>query len=136
MKHSLLLAGLSVALCACTSSSSTKTETTAPQAGKRIPMEWSARNTGTNAQGIPQNRLTLNLTNLTRDELYRTECEGTTLVQGIPDLENSAAYIQCWWAGGGDQYAVFIGDAEQGVIRHRTVDEEAGYGEWEDLKTL
>lgn len=137
MKHPILLAGLALALCACSTQSPIIDTSTPPDTmGKRIPVEWSARNTGEDANGIPQNTLTLNVMNDTRDELYKTECVGTTLVQGVTDLDGSVAYIQCWWAGGGDQFAVFTGEGEAMTVRHRTVDEESGFGEWEDLKVL
>lgn len=135
MKHPLLLAGLTLALCAC-NAQAPGIDVTPPQpTAKRAAMEWYAYNTG-EKDGIPQNTLKLKTATTSRDELFTTTCVGTTLVEGVQDMDDSVASIQCWWAGGGDQFGVFIGDGEQAVIRHRTVDEEAGYGKWEDLKTL
>ncbi len=135
MKHLLPLAVIALALSACTEPSPvTHVETNQPSAGKRMAMEWYAYSEG-EKDGIPQNKISLK-TVATQEELFTTSCIGTTQVTDIADLSESPAYIRCWWAGGGDDYALFIGDAEKAVIRHRTVDEEAGYGEWEDLKSL
>lgn len=139
-KLSLTIAISTLALVACTQqtppTTNTDTPSTPPVAAKRAPMEWYAYDQGTDEQGIPQNKLILKANTAQREDLFTTSCAGTTQVTDLPDLADSVAYIQCWWAGGGDQYAVFIGEAEKATIRHRTVDEEAGYGAWEDLKTL
>lgn len=138
MKHPLLLAGLTLTLIACNAQkpviNTTVDTNEQPTAAKRAPMEWWAEKTGEDAYGMPQNKLTVRTNPGTI--LFETTCNGTTLVDGVPDLDDSVAYIQCWWAGGGDQFAIFIEDGEKAVVRHRTVDEEAGYGKWEDLKTL
>lgn len=140
MKHPLLLSALTLALIACNAQQTPTINVDTPElpppsaAAKRAPMEWWAEKTGEDAYGMPHNKITVRTTPGTI--LYETECNGTTLVEDVPDLEDSVAYMQCWWAGGGDQFAIFIEDGEKAVIRHRTVDEEAGYGRWEDLKTL
>lgn len=141
MKHSLLLSAITIALVACSSKQipainvdSPKAPPSPSAAAKRTQMEWWAVKTGEDAYGMPHNNITVRTTPGTI--LFETECNGTTLVQDVPDLEDSVAYMQCWWAGGGDQFAIFIEDGEKAVIRHRTVDEEAGYGKWQDLKTL
>lgn len=140
MKHPLLLSALSLALLACNTQQTQpiandhQATSKAPVAAKRTPMEWWAEKTGEDAYGMPHNKVTVRTTPGTI--LYETECNGTTLVEDVPDLEDSIAYMQCWWAGGGDQFAIFMEDGEKAVIRHRTVDEETGYGRWEDLKTL
>lgn len=137
MKHPLLLAVLTLTMVACAPQANRPDiDVEQPTAAKRTPVEWYAYDMGDDEQGIPQNKLVLKAVSPTRDELFETACAGTTLVQGVPDLDESVAYIQCWWAGGGDQFAVFIEDGEKAIIRHRTVDEEAGYGRWEDLKSL
>lgn len=138
MKHPLILAGITLALIACNNNKAPISDTTFDQgtAAKRVGMEWWAQNTREDVTGMPHNILTLRPVSDPGTVLYQTECNGTTLVEGVQDMDDSVATIQCWWAGGGDQYGVFIGDAEKATIRHRTVDEEAGYGQWEDLKTL
>ncbi len=136
MKHLLPLAIITLALSACAEPSPvTHVQTDDAPAGKRMAMEWYAYAQGEDENGIPQNDLSLKVVG-TKEELFTTSCAGTTQVADIADLAESPAYIRCWWAGGGDDFAVFIGDAEQATIRHRTVDEEAGYGAWEDLKSL
>jgi hypothetical protein len=137
MKHSLLLAVCSLMLVACNAQTpATDTGTSdQPVAAKRVPMEWNAY-AMPEKDGIPQNTLKLKTVEPVRQTLFETTCAGTTQVADIADLADSAAYIRCWWAGGGDDFAVFIEDSEKAVIRHRTVDEQAGYGDWEDLKSL
>jgi hypothetical protein len=136
MKHLLPLAIISLALSACAEPSPvTHVQPDEPSAGKRMAMEWYAYSQGEDEMGIPQNNLSLKVVS-TSEVLFTTTCEGTTQVADIADLADSVTYIRCWWAGGGEDFAVFIGEAEQAVIRHRTVDEEGGYGEWEDLKSL
>jgi hypothetical protein len=136
MKHSLPLSlSLILSLVACTPQVIQPDED-AQSMGKRVPMEWYAYNEGEDANGIPQNTLILKTIGETREELFTTQCAGTTLVNGIPDMDGSVASIQCWWAGGGDQFGVFVEDGEQAMIRHRTVDEEAGYGPWEDMDSF
>ncbi len=135
MKRLLSIAILSATLAACnTQTPVTETDTDAPIAAKRAAMEWQATQTGEDATGMPETTLTLTVPSMNM-ELYTTTCSGTASTE-VQDMEDSVADVQCWWAGGGDQYGVFIGDGESGVIRHRTVDEEAGYGEWVDVKTL
>lgn len=136
----ILLAALTLSLVACTQQIPTVDVAAPtpppPAAAKRAPMEWYAYDMGMNENGIPQNTLILKANTSQREELFTTECAGTTQVADIADLADSVSYIRCWWAGGGEDFAVFIGDAEKATIRHRTVDEEVGYGKWEDLKTL
>ncbi len=135
MKHILPLAIITLALSACAEPSPvTHVQPDTPPAAKRMAMEWYAYSEG-EQDGIPQNRIALKVVGA-KEELFSTTCIGTTQVADIADLAESPAYIRCWWAGGGDDYALFIGEAEQATIRHRTVDEESGYGEWEDLKSL
>lgn len=137
MKRLLPLAVFSLMLAACNAQTPTVTGTdSSAPAAKRVAMEWWAKNTGTNDTGAPHNILTLRTVTEPPTTLFETECTGMTLVEGVPDMDDSVATIQCWWAGGGDQFGVFIGDGEKAVVRHRTVDEEAGYGNWVDLKTL
>lgn len=130
MKTLLSLAGLTFALCAC---AQTTPDTNEPVA-KRAAMEWTATETSIDENGTPQVALVLQVVGST-DEIFRTTCTGTTSTE-MQDMEGSVASIQCWWAGGGDQYGVFVGDAEKLSIRHRTVDEEAGFGAWEELESL
>lgn len=131
MKQSSFIAVVALALAACTQTPATNTATDTPSMAKRVPMEWVSQQTGTGSDGIPENKLVLRAQGST-EELFSTTCNGTvsTDVQDVPGSVNSA---QCWWAGGGDQYGVFIGDAEELTVRHRTVDEESGFGSWEDM---
>ncbi len=141
MKPLFPLAALTFVLCACNAqtpaavnidTSVVNSDTTS--ASGSLAIEWWAKNMGNNSNGAPHNILTLRPVSHSGDVLYRTECDGTTLVQGVQDMGDSIASIQCWWAGGGDQFGVYIDEKEQILIRHRTVDEEVGYGEWEDLR--
>lgn len=101
-------------------------------AGKRAAMEWRFEQTGTAEYDMPITKLTL-VVSSTDVVLYQTTCNGTASID-VQDVEGSVASIQCWWAGGGDQYGVFITDAEVLTVRHRTVDEEAGFGPWEEAQ--
>jgi|GEM_PF-6289662 len=138
MKHPILLAGIALAVVSCAPQSPIGGDnefTNPPVSAKRAAMEWWAKNTGEDENGMPHNTLSLRVVG-SGESLFETECNGTTLVEGVQDMEDSVATIQCWWAGGGDQFGVFIGDAEKATIKHRTVDEETGYGPWVDMKTL
>lgn len=135
MKHSTFLIGslsfLMLAACMPAANNSDMA------AGKRKPIQWVATHTGADDQGIPESTLELKVVGSPNEVLYTTdECLGVPSMEQLQDVEGSIASIQCWWAGGGDQWAVFVGDAEQLTVKTRTVDEEAGYGEWQDLKTL
>lgn len=131
MKKTTLLLALSLTLAACTAPANNTADT--PSMGKRMPMEWVATDTGEKVgEGdMPVTKITLQVQG-TGEEIYSTSCMGTASTE-VQDVAGSVASIQCWWAGGGDQYGVFVGDAEQLTVRHRTVDEEAGYGSWEDV---
>lgn len=119
-------------LAACTQQP-TKPATPTPTA-KRAAMEWVTTNTGemVGEGDMPSNKITLQVQG-SGEKIYSTNCFGTTSTE-MQDVEGSVASIQCWWAGGGDQYGVFIGEAEKMTIKHRTVDEEAGFGVWEEVK--
>ncbi len=132
MKLSLLLAGLTLSLIACTPQA-IQPDTDAPMV-KRAAMEWQFEQTGEDETGMPETTLRLVVPSMNVG-LFTTTCSGIASTE-VQDMEESVADVQCWWAGGGDQYGVFIGEMEQATIRHRTVDEEAGYGEWEDVKSL
>lgn len=131
MKKYLMIAGLALTLAACNTQTTTDTDT--PSMGKRMPVEWVAVDTGEKVgEGdMPVTKITLQVA-ATKEEIYSTSCMGTASTE-MQDVEGSIAAIQCWWAGGGDQYAAFVGDAEQLTVRHRTVDEESGFGAWEDV---
>lgn len=135
MKKTLLLASVALALAACAPQTNTVDNSTssAPSMGKRAAMQWVATDTGEKiGEGdMPATKITLKVES-TGEELYSTTCMGVASTD-MQDVEGSVASIQCWWAGGGDQYGVFVGDAEQLTIKHRTVDEEAGFGAWEDV---
>jgi len=120
-------------LAACTSQTDTTmdNDSSAP-AAKRAAMEWTSEQTGMSESDMPITTITLGVP-ATGDVIYTTTCNGTASTE-LQDIEGSVASIQCWWAGGGDQYAVFVGEAEELTVRHRTVDEEAGFGEWMDVQ--
>lgn len=136
-KISLAVTVLALALGACgaqtdtTNTDTSSSSSTNAPAMKRAAMEWVAVETDAGTDGTaPKNTITLRVAG-TQEEIYSTTCAGvpSTDVQ----IDGSVASVRCWFAGGGDDYAVFIGDAEQLTVRHRTVDEEGGFGEWEDL---
>ncbi len=130
MKKTLLITALALTLAACNTQTPTDTDT---PAAKRMPMEWVSEDTGEKVgEGdMPVTKITLQVTG-TKEEIYSTSCMGTASTD-MQDVEGSIASVQCWWAGGGDQYGVFVGEAEQLSIMHRTVDEESGFGEWETV---
>ncbi len=137
-KAPLLIASLALALAACnstatpgTNNASSSASSQQAAAGKRMPMEWVSMQTGTGADGIPQNQLSLQVVG-SEEKLFNILCNGVPSTN-VENVDGSVATVQCWWAGGGDQYGVFVGDAEQLTVRHRTVDEEAGFGTWEDV---
>lgn len=134
MKNFAKIAAFTLLLAACSTQTSTNTDTDTPSMGKRAAMEWTSAQTGMGEYDMPEMAISL-VVESTEEALYSTTCNGTTSPV-VPDPEGSVATISCWWAGGGDEYGVFVGDAEQLTIRHRTVDEEAGYGEWMDVETL
>lgn len=133
-KSALLITTLALVLGACATQTNTSptsdTSNSSSPAMKRMAMEWTSQQTGTGSDGIPQNKLILR-TQGTNDVLFTTSCNGvpSTSMQDVP---GSVVSIQCWWAGGGEQFGVFVGDAEEITVRHRTVDEEGGFGSWED----
>lgn len=100
-------------------------------AAKRMPVMWTAEDAGMDENGMATTNIMLT-TEGDAEMLFATTCNGTASTENL-DIEGSIASIQCWLPGGGDQYAVFVGDAEELTIMHRTVDEEAGFGEWEEI---
>lgn len=53
--------------------------------------------------------------------------------EDVPDTLISMSSF--WWAGGGDTIAVFH-EEDRLIIKHQTVDEEGGFGEWKTLATV
>jgi len=103
-------------------------------AGEPLVIRWTAQQTGVGEAEAPQMKLSL-LNDKTQKSLYDTECAGTVSVDAVTDAEGNLTSMRCWWAGGGDDYAVF--ETENALsVRHRTVDEEAGYGEWEEVAVI
>lgn len=132
MKKLLTLTGLILVVTACNAPRAPNPNAPQPSA-KRAAMAWTTVNAGEDSTGIPQTTIILSISG--GAELYRTNCTGTASTQA-QGLEETVAGIQCWYAGGGDQYAVFVGENEKATLRHRTVDEVAGFGTWENVKSL
>ena len=106
-------------------------------AGKRAAMEWQGEQTGTGEFDTPETTLKLVVTD-SGEELFSTTCTGTfspSTSEVEPfDGKVPLSIATCWWAGGGDEYGAFIGAADELTIMHRTVDEEAGFGVWEEIE--
>ncbi len=141
----LLIGSLTLSLAACTQAgnplndadlnttpaSEASQMSSAGVAAKRRPVEWNVSQIDKNADGMPVMALTLKLSE-TGEALFHATCNGTTSTANL-NIDGSIASIQCWWAGGGDQYAVFVDSAEKLVVKHRTVDEQAGFGAWQEV---
>jgi hypothetical protein len=132
MKKLLSTLALALAFSACAPAAPVPAAPEKPMA-KRAAMEWKFESAG-EVDGIPKTTLNL-MTSISTEPLYTTVCTGTASTE-VQDMGESVADVQCWWAGGSDQYGVFIGEAEQATIRHRTVDEEVGYGTWKDVQKI
>jgi hypothetical protein len=121
MKHLPLLLTVSFALAACT------------QANGQLPTEkigdlqWTAAMTGEGTTGEPHTKVTL-VDASDGSELYSAECIGTISENPTPGAKLS---VMCWWAGGGEEFAVFDSGSTLS-LKHRYVDEESGYTEWID----
>lgn len=95
---------------------------------------WDQNQTGTGDNDEPL--VELNLLDEDNESQFTAECVGPAFTEGVAaDVPGVQTAIRCWWAGGGDDYAV-IDMSGSLVIRHRTVDEEAGYGPWETVENL
>lgn len=44
--------------------------------------------------------------------------------------------LECWWAGGGDEFQVRMDGTSELVVSHRGLDEQVEIGEFEDVKTI
>lgn len=120
MKNFLVVAGMTLALCACTAQTVTNTATDIPSsapAAKRLPMVWVAQ----------LHTLTLQVES-TGEVLFTTECTGVAS-RKMEGIEDSVASIQC----GGHQYAVFILQGEELAIMRRTIDENGNFGQLEQI---
>lgn len=53
---------------------------------------------------------------------------------GLPEGALTTAVL--WWAGGGDELAVFRTDEGKLTVRHRGIDEQSGYSTFTDKATL
>jgi hypothetical protein len=95
-------------------------------------MQWQWKQVGTGASSEPQMHLQLVDTTKNNSVFYETDCTGVVSQAPADVIAGTLGGVRCWWAGGGDDYvAVMNGDAL--VIRHRTVDEESGYGQWTEI---
>jgi hypothetical protein len=130
MKKILLLSAI-LLLPACTPQQAPVDDTR--PAGEQVMMEWKMEPFGQDTD-TPQTHIML-VNSGTDETLFETNCTGTASTEGITDVEGSMASVRCWWAGGGDDYAVFD-DADGHIVRHRTVDEEAGMGAWTDIQII
>ncbi len=115
MKKLLSIVGLTLALAACGSSSA------------NVGSKWTWAQTGTGESGEPISEV--NLVNAEGEILSTTTCTGVVSVLA-PD--GSPTMIRCWWAGGGTDYGLLLEDGVP-VPHTRTIDEESGEGEWEEM---
>lgn len=108
-------------------------------AGPAINLTWSFPAAATSTDETPMSRAVL----LLAGETQQTIDLGTYAGQGMeiattswtpPEGAVTAAIF--WWAGGGDEVSVFRTAPGTLTVRHRTIDEVAGYGEFEDMTTI
>lgn len=96
-------------------------------------IQWKAVQTGDGSVEPPATHLILQNAE-TEEALYEADCIGIAQMNAIQE-EGVIASVRCWWAGGGDDYAVIDGDQIL-YVQHRWVDEEVGFGEWEEVSTI
>jgi hypothetical protein len=117
MKKVLAIAAVTLALTACSSASSTTDG-----------VKWTWTQTGTGSDGAPTQEI--HLVNAQGATILTKSCTGTVSVLS-PGA--NPTIVRCWWAGGGNDYALIIRGGKP-VPQTRTVDEEAGEGEWQDIQ--
>lgn len=124
----LAAATLSFTLVACNGTQTTAEPDDAMDAMMaETSVRWTWTQTGIGPDEIPQNEI--RLVDEDGNEKHMVVCNG---VPAQSDIEESDTAVRCWWAGGGNDYAVFETDAGLSV-QTRWVDEESGFGEWEEL---
>lgn len=96
-----------------------------------VALHWSWLQTGTGSVGQPINDLML-VEEKSGNTVGGTQCEG--VVAATTDIPNALS-IRCWWAGGGEDFAV-MQSGSMLLVQKRYVDEESGFGPWETLQTL
>ncbi len=92
---------------------------------------WETKDIGT--EDMPKTEVSL--VDESGEVVYKTECTGTASEESMTDADDAETAIRCWFAGGGDDYAVFEADGEM-VVRHRGVDEASGFSDWRDMQKL
>ncbi|HVW66224.1 MAG TPA: hypothetical protein VHA78_00665 [Candidatus Peribacteraceae bacterium] len=121
MKKAAIIAFALLSLAAC---NKTPRHTPFPQ------LKWNHVQTGTGTYNSPITQLMLTESGGTKALATQT-CTG--IAGDATDITGALAAVRCWWAGGGDDYAAFASGTGF-IIRHRTLDEEAGAGEWREIR--
>lgn len=122
-KRFAAVAALSLMLAACNGTRDSDNE----RSMDGSVLRWTWEQTGTGPDEIPQYEI--KLVDDASDEKHMVVCNGVPATQ---EIEESDTAVRCWWAGGGNDYAVFEVDGGYSV-QTRWVDEESGFGEWEEL---
>lgn len=114
-------------LAACAAQAPVETDDTA---NEPLTVRWSWSQIDTGPDDIPVYEVKLIDGN---DEArYVASCNG---VVSTSTIEESDIAVRCWWAGGGEDFAVIDGD-DGWTVQKRWVDEESGFGEWEEVAAL
>jgi hypothetical protein len=120
-----------------TAASSQPTEQSA--AAEDVTLEWVFTPDAESTEEMPMTRASLVLSGPvnTRIEVGSYSGNGAKAADTSWSApEGSLATAIFWWAGGGDELSIFQTESDRLVIRHRTIDEVSGYGEFEDKMTL
>lgn len=109
-----------IAIAACT-----------PAAPSNISVEWKSEQTGTGEFGEPQMNVTL--VNSEGTVVVDEECIGVVSPIDLQEEANVLTSVRCWWAGGGNDYLAATDANGNLTVKTRWVDEESGFGAWEEL---
>jgi len=87
--------------------------------------------------GVPTSEITLSVNGQARVIATTTGSCGTS---NLPLLENQMNSYLCWWAGGGDEFGVFVENGnivvKQGIVEEGSEEYEGFRGNFKVLKTL
>ncbi len=109
----------------------------APDAGgivmEQSTMEWSFTNVGTYDE--PRTKVSLVIGGGNAKTIDMGTYAGNA-VDKTNEQTEALLFASLWWAGGGDDLRV-MGNGDGTIsLQHRTVDEEAGFGDWMTLQTI